>query len=155
MSPRWPARTLQERFEEKVDRTHGECHLWTGTTVRGYGWISLGRAEERGAYAHRVAWFLATGQWPALHVLHSCDTPRCVRVEHLFLGTQLENLADMTQKGRRRSGISTGVNNGRALAPSVIEAIRTAPGTQRGVAAEFGVSQRTVGRVRRGKHWTS
>jgi hypothetical protein len=52
--------------------------------------------------AHRFAWIEANGPVPAgLHVLHTCDNPLCVRPSHLWLGTQAENLADMTAKGRR------------------------------------------------------
>ncbi len=61
--------------------------------------------------AHRYAWVLANGEIPAgLFVCHKCDVPACCRPSHMFLGTNEENLADMTAKGRRSIGRKPNVN---------------------------------------------
>src|SRR5438034_5336909 len=77
------------------------CWLWTGS-IRpdGRGWTTFGR--ERGIIlAHRLAWELTNGPIPdGIAVCHHCDNPRCVRPDHLFLGTQRDNLRDMRKKGR-------------------------------------------------------
>lgn len=73
----------------------------TGNTFRnGYGQIEhCGRALR----AHRVAYELANGPIPlGMVICHSCDNPRCVNVDHLFIGTQADNMADMVAKGRKR-----------------------------------------------------
>lgn len=51
--------------------------------------------------AHRVSWYVTYGKIPDnLYVLHKCDNPRCINPNHLFLGTQQDNMSDMQAKGR-------------------------------------------------------
>lgn len=101
-------RKLRARFEEKVDKLGptivpalGRCHIWTGMkNDRGYGMLRVGGRDGRAEKAHRVAFFLANGRWPEPYALHRCDNRACVRIEHLFEGTQTDNMADMRAKGR-------------------------------------------------------
>lgn len=90
--------TAEERFMSKVD-TSGECWEWTGAIkAKGYGafW-----QNGRSIRAHRFSWELHCGPIPdGLMVLHHCDNRRCVRPEHLFLGTAQDNILDAYQKGR-------------------------------------------------------
>jgi hypothetical protein len=86
-------------------RVQDQCLIWTGALLRsGYGSLALRLAgEKRESRAHRVAWIVFRGPIPAgMQVLHRCDTPACVNVEHLFLGTQGDNVFDAIEKGRFR-----------------------------------------------------
>jgi len=81
------------------------CWIWMGA-VRddGYGAVS---GDYPTRTAHRLAKMLAGADVPArMHVCHRCDTPLCVNPNHLFVGTAFDNMADMTRKGRRRTGIN-------------------------------------------------
>lgn len=86
------------RFWSKVD-TSGDCWIWTATkNRRGYGQFYY---EGRLQLAHRVAYKLTYGPVDDdIHVLHRCDNPSCIRPDHLFLGTQRDNVQDMIGKGR-------------------------------------------------------
>jgi len=93
-------RTAADRFWEKVQKTR-TCWLFTGSrTEAGYGHIRWNGRQMR---AHRVSYLLHHGTDPgALLVCHTCDVPACVRPDHLFLGTQLDNVRDAQAKGRRQ-----------------------------------------------------
>lgn len=84
------------RFFDKVLVGDG-CWEWQGyCDVDGYGRF---KGEEQ--MAPRMAWRLWYGLIPdGMHVLHKCDHPPCVRPDHLFLGTPLDNAKDRDAKGR-------------------------------------------------------
>lgn len=100
--------SLLARFEQKyIPEPNSGCWLWIGA-VRSYGKTSLRPTIEDGGTrnAARVSWKLHRGAIPeGLHVLHKCDVTLCVNPDHLFLGTHLDNMADMMVKranGKRR-----------------------------------------------------
>lgn len=92
---------LQRRLEEQPNG----CIEYVGHRLaRGYGKISIGEGAH--ALTHRLAWTLFKGPIPAgMVVCHKCDNPPCCNVEHLFLGTQKDNLRDMVRKGRGRQPV--------------------------------------------------
>lgn len=104
----------KQRFWSKVDvREFDECWLWSaGCFASGYGQFfasrnKLGKATLR---AHRVSWSITHNKEipEGKHVLHRCDVRHCVNPNHLFLGTDLDNMRDMSAKERTHNTKLTG-----------------------------------------------
>lgn len=130
--------------------TPNGCHEWKGQlNAGGYGYFNH---QGKRVLAHRQTWQNATGLPPAADILHKCDNRKCVRLDHLFEGTDADNVADMIAKGRRASSVGSS-NNYAKLTEEDIPKIRAS--TQLGVdlAAELNVSPSTISLVRRGKTW--
>jgi len=85
----------EARFWSKVDKTSG-CWIWKDQLdAEGYGRLYLNRL------AHTLAWELSHGSIPdGMKICHSCDVRSCVRIDHLFIGTQKDNMNDAALKCR-------------------------------------------------------
>lgn len=93
---------LEWRFWPCVLPVESGCWEWqAGKGEGGYGAISSRQYKTK--MAHRVAYAMMVGDPTGRSVLHRCDNPPCVRPDHLFLGTQQDNLLDMRAKGRGRN----------------------------------------------------
>lgn len=89
--------TLEKLFNISV--WEGECLICPLTPSKIYPWI--GGASTAG----RFMWEAKKGPIPkGLYVLHKCDVPRCINIEHLFLGTKTDNMIDKVAKGRQSRG---------------------------------------------------
>lgn len=92
-----------KRFWSYVNKTDG-CWEWTGAIFqKGYGCFMTGARRNRKAWrAHRYSFMISFPKDfdSILDVLHSCDNRPCVKPEHLFQGTNLENQIDMYTKNR-------------------------------------------------------
>lgn len=94
-----------KRFLNKLQKSQGGCWNWTGSiNNKGYGEVRIGNKKF---FSHRASWIFHFGE-PPVHssyhgmcVLHKCDNRKCVNPEHLFLGTNLDNVIDMFSKGRK------------------------------------------------------
>ena len=146
--------SLSCRFWSKVDRGAGPRACWPWTALRsrsGYGHTYVRSSPAR---AHRVAWELTRGPIPeGLIVRHLvCDNPLCCNPAHLAVGTNADNSADMTAKGRQ----ALGVRNGNVrLTEADVRALRATSETVS--CAEWGrrlgVSKRVIYDVRSGRIW--
>lgn len=103
------ATNLIGKFWTRFEKADGDgCWIWKGIIEQnGYGSIELGGDRKKAGSrtrisAHRLSWILHNGpiSSPTIFVCHKCDNPPCVRPDHLFLGTQRDNMRDASRKGR-------------------------------------------------------
>jgi hypothetical protein len=159
--------TTEERFWSKVEKTD-DCWVWTGALRhKGYGaFVYVRDGEVVQGRAHRYSYERHVGPIPpGMFVLHRCDTPACVRPDHLFLGTNQDNVTDMMRKGRHVAGGTyrngnyergTAHHNAR-LTPELVREIRSAydaGGTSFGqLATKYGLAIGHVYRIVRRRAW--
>ena len=97
-------KSIEQRLWKHVQKSES-CWLWMNSLSgngRGQIFTTLGC---RPASAHRLSYEIAYGPIPqGMNVCHHCDNPICVRPDHLFLGTQADNMRDMAIKGRSPRG---------------------------------------------------
>lgn len=148
--------TPLERFLRFVEKTD-TCWIWKGSkNEKGYGWI---RFNNGGFRAHRLSYILFNGEIPkdntyhGVCVLHKCDNPSCVNPEHLFLGSNDDNVKDMVIKLRN----TIGERNGCAKLESkdVIKIREMSKGgvSGRKIAELFNISESTVSQIINKRRW--
>jgi HNH endonuclease len=160
------------RFMAKIKKTESGCWIWTGAKDRkGYGKFSVGGSRNKDGSrrnsmvsAHRIAYEMFIGLIPGGHgyhgtcVLHKCDTPECVNPEHLFPGSNADNVHDMDAKGRRINLQSKGADHGNAIlnedyALEIYRMCLDRIAPQHMIAKQFGVSTSTVNHINKGRLW--
>lgn len=136
------------------------CWSWVGAVSSRddpYGTIYVGPGQGRDK-AHRVSWSLHFGAVPGgLCVLHKCDNPPCTNPKHLFLGTNLDNIADKVSKGRQRNAPKIGEDNHYAKLTEVdvleIRRLLAAGALGKDLAAQFDVDTTTISSIRNADSW--
>lgn len=152
--------TPSELFRCKIHCTSTGCHEWQGRrSSGGYGLLMYTWPDgtRKDSFAHRVAWHLAFGIEPPQNMLHKCDNPPCCNVDHLFSGSQKDNVDDMVSKGRdafRRENWSSwtrGEKHPKAkLSNDLARQVRAdhaAGATQRSLAKKYNVSTQCIYRI--------
>lgn len=136
------------------------CWNWTGTVrsqKKPYGHLFVGSRTDgtrRNVGAHRYSFevFRHEIKDPEMCVCHTCDNPRCVNPEHLFLGTKKDNSDDRDAKGRNI--IQVGAKNGQAkLTDEIVADFLSSAESGASVARRLGIDRSTVNKIRRGTWW--
>jgi hypothetical protein len=138
-----------DKFWKYVDKTNS-CWIWTRSLNHyGYGQFSIGADNVH--LAHRWIYQQINNKTLPRHikVCHSCDTPACVRPDHLFEGTHKDNMNDRDSKGRQ----SHNRKNNAKLTESDIRIIRSDKRPRKVLADHYGVDVATISRIRLKHNW--
>jgi hypothetical protein len=143
---RWALPDVVTRITSRAETNCKGCLIWTGAV----DWSGYARIHHQGRNwkASRLIWLATHGKLDdGLFVLHSCDDRRCVNIDHLFLGTNAENMADMVRKGRSPRSRAK-------LSSEQVAAIRADLATPNiDLARRYGVSDSTICQVRHRDTW--
>ena len=139
---------IKEHFD-KIP--YAGCWIWRGSDTKGYG---VGYTKHKMRYVHRVMYENKYGKIPeGLHVLHKCDTPLCGRPDHLFLGTNADNVADCISKGRNNKGEKNGGAKLKEQGVLDIRVLLKDGLSQYEIAEQYGVSQTHISDIKNGHKW--
>lgn len=133
-----------ELFWKQVTKKENGCWDWTGDTSGVVGRFSY-RGKRIGC--PRLAFFFANRRWPKYNVCHKCDRPICVNPDHLFDGTQADNMKDAVLKGRMAIKLTIPV------VLSIVERIRNGE-NRKVLAEENGISVGMIHHIMRGRTWS-
>jgi hypothetical protein len=123
---KWSDQITDDQYRAKllsfVEKDDSGCWIWTGwcnKPPREYGEMYYRGRQWR---AHRLSYFLHKGPIPAGKVVcHTCDKPKCINPEHLWVGTQHENLIDCLKKNRHANALKTHCKRGHPLSGDNLE----------------------------------
>lgn len=146
--------TRIKSFWKRVKKMPNGCFHWLGGGTR-YGQI---RWKDRHIPVTHFVWFITYNKWPKNQMNHKCHNPICVNPEHLYDGTQLENMQDMKNAGRRKQPNQNGEKNPRAkLTKCQVKKIRKLHGTGKytltALAKDYHVSITNIWYIVNHKTW--
>lgn len=139
-------------FWAKVNKTQS-CWLWTASKD-GMGYGLFGIQPRRIKRAHIISWILHRGSVPnGMLVLHNCDTPSCIRPDHLHLGTIQDNMDERNAKSRHAHGETSGRAKLKAFDVLRIRQLRSEGMLLEEIASLYGVASETISGICIRRSW--
>jgi hypothetical protein len=142
--------TVDERIAKyTLPEPNSGCWLWTGAMNGFYPRMTI---DRKAVYVHRYVCEQAHGLPDGLNALHKCDVPLCVNPDHLYPGTQKQNLIDAYARGRMpsKSGENSKLNK---LTWADVAEIRASDASNSQLAARYGVARSRISDIRTLKSW--
>jgi hypothetical protein len=129
-----------------------ECGCWIFLgclNQNGYGRFTTKTGQN--IFAHRASYSEFVCDIPeGMSVLHACDTPSCINPDHLSLGTQIDNMAEMASRGRAQSGER---HAHARLTDEIVREIRVSSMGCTSLARKYDVAVMTILDVRHRRTW--
>jgi len=166
-----PRPTLNELIDNST-QSETDCFIWKGSFSRHdkWGYAIVYFKDERGRITHKVSRLILEEKLKCCllksgFACHTCDNPKCINPEHLFLGDAVLNPKDAAKKGRMARGenhgsrlhperVPRGENSGRAmLTEKDVKIIRDSPLPSRLLAKNYGVGKSTIQAVKNRESW--
>lgn len=144
--------SIEERlWRNCIPEPNSGCWLWLASIHSKNGYAQIMMPNGKPERAHRVSYKVHKGPIPkGLDIRHTCDIRCCINPEHLIPGTRKQNMEDAIRRGRLERGVD---RYNAKLDEIKVAAIRIDLRTQRTIAAEYGVDQALISRVKSGSRW--
>ena len=143
---------LKNNFEKFVIRKV-DCWQWKGKSEKGYPKMTC-RKKLGANLGHRASWLIYRGEIPyGLSVLHKCDNALCTNPDHLFLGSNEDNVNDMLSKKRNPRGSKVGTSKLDEDKVKQIKMLLEKDITGVEISERFGVTRTLVSYIKNGKAW--
>ncbi len=145
---------ITDSFNNNVIKNETGCWDWSGGFYPN-GYIKMGCAPNgTRPLGHRISWLIHNGDIPNDKIVcHSCDNRACTRPDHLFLGTQSDNIRDMHKKRRGLLGDTHTNSKLNSIQVLKIKELLNNNHTHRKIAEMFNVCRPTITNIKNGKVW--
>lgn len=149
---------LEQRSRDQDMGYETPCRIWVGSIKRGArGGHGMIRFEGRSQIVSRLAWRASNGDVPdAIEVCHHCDVPARIRLDHLFLGTHLQNMLDAAKKQRMGGPIGEKHYCAKFTVAEVLalrERFNNGEPPSRKLAAQLGVAYNALRKIHNRESW--
>lgn len=141
-------------LDRSIFEPNSGCWLWEGKPdANGYGQVGIGGKNLK---PHRISFAAFNGSPDGLCICHRCDVRICVNPDHLFAGTQADNMRDMDKKGRRVSVRGEESPQSKLTAAQIVsirEIYAKGASSLRSLAKDFGVGQTVIFAIIKKRKW--